>query len=44
MIECVIVFALLSLLIVTEPAPGESRSNDDIPVRVARPAIHAPAP
>lgn len=44
MITCVIILALLSLLIATDPEPGESRSNDDIPVRVAMPTIHAPAP
>ena len=44
MVTCVIILALLSLLIATDPEPGESRSNDDIPVRVAMPTIHAPAP
>jgi hypothetical protein len=47
MVTCVIILALLSLLTATDPAPGESRPNDDIPrrgVRVAIPTIHAPAP
>ena len=44
MITSVIILALLSLLIATDPEPGESRSNADIPVRVAMPTIPAPAP
>jgi hypothetical protein len=44
MITCAIILALLSLLIVTDPEPGESRSNDDIPVRGAMPTIHARSP
>ena len=44
MVTCVIILALLSLLTATDPAPGESRPNDDIPCRVAMPTIPAPAP
>jgi hypothetical protein len=47
MIACVTVLALLSLLIATDPAPGESRPNDDLPlrgVRGAMPNLHAPSP
>jgi hypothetical protein len=47
MITSVIILALLSLLIATDPEPGDARPNDDIPcraVRVAMPTIPARSP
>jgi hypothetical protein len=44
MIACVIVLSLLTLLIATDPEPGETRPNHDIARRHGRASIAAVYP